>query len=124
MLIGLILAATAVWLAYETQSLLIGESAAEWIREAVDAALENSTGIVTVNEVATLHMGPSFILVTISVDFESNMNSDDVESCVAGMTRKIKAIDPSIRRVFIEAEKLSDHRREIADSLPGAAPRS
>lgn len=122
MVIGLILAATAVWLAYETQSLLIGESAAEWIREAVDAAIENSAGILTVNEVATLHMGPNFILVTISVDFESNMNSDDVESCVTGLTREIKAIDSSVRRVFIEAEKLSDHRREMAASLPGAAP--
>ncbi len=119
MVIGLILAATAVWLAYETQSLLIGESAAEWIREAVDAAIGNSAGIVTVNEVATLHMGPNFILVTISVDFASAMSSDDVESCVAGLTREIKAIDPSVRRVFVEAEKFFDHRREIADSLPG-----
>ena len=37
MIIGLILAATAVWLAYETQSLLIGESAAEWLVEKVNA---------------------------------------------------------------------------------------
>lgn len=124
MMIGLILAATAIWLAYETQSLLIGESAADWLVAEVNATIANTVGIETVNEVATLHMGPNFILVTISVDFASTMNSDDVESCVARLTREIKAIDPTIRRVFIEAEKLSDHRREIDESMPGAVPGS
>lgn len=124
MVIGLILAATAVWLAYETQSLLIGESAADWLVAEVNAKMADTVGIETVNEVATLHMGPNFILVTISVDFASTMNSDDVESCVARLTREIKAIDPTIRRVFIEAEKLSDHRREIDESVPGAVPGS
>ncbi|UCG71907.1 MAG: cation transporter [Chromatiales bacterium] len=124
MLIGLILAATAVWLAYETQSLLIGESAADWLVGKVNATLAGTTGIETVNEVATLHMGPNFILVTISVDFSPSMNSDDVETCVSELTREIKAIDPSIRRVFIEAEKIADHLREIADSLPGTAQES
>ena len=41
-IIGIILAGTAVWLAYETKSLLIGESAnphvIEWIRRIADGA--------------------------------------------------------------------------------------
>ena len=116
LLIGLILAGTAVWLAYETQALLIGESAASWIVDDIRRLLSRSEGITTVNEVATLHMGPEFILVTISVDFADELGSSDVETLVAQLTRKIKAIDPSVKRVFIEAERRADHRRELAEA--------
>ncbi len=117
LLIGIILALTAVWLAYETQSLLIGESASSWIVDDIRQALTRSEVITSINEVASLHMGPNFILVTISVDFAENLSASDVEAEVSALTRAIKAIDPDVRRVFIEAEKPGDHQREVAESL-------
>jgi hypothetical protein len=36
---------------------------------------------------------------------------------VARLTQEIKAIDPSVRRVFIEAERRDDHRREMNQSV-------
>jgi cation diffusion facilitator family transporter len=111
--IGLILAGTAIWLAYETQGLLIGESAAAWIVARIRRVLHEDATVKTINEVATLHMGPEFVLVTASVDFATDLSANEVESCVARLTREIKAIDPSIRRVFIEAERREDHRREM-----------
>jgi cation diffusion facilitator family transporter len=119
MVIGLILAATAVWLAYETKSLLIGESAADWIVERVRQTLAAAEAIDTVNEVATLHMGPEFILITISVDFSSALSADEVEDSIAQLSQAIKSIDPGIKRVFIEAETLTIYRREVRESLPG-----
>lgn len=116
-IIGLILAATAIWLAYETQGLLIGESAAAWIVARIRHVLEENAGVKTINEVATLHMGPEFILVTASVDFATGLNADEVESCVSRLTQEIKAIDPSVRRVFIEAERREDHRREMNQAI-------
>ncbi len=116
-IIGLVLGLTAVWLAYETQSLLIGESAANWIDADIRRVLEGHDGVTTINEVATLHMGPNFILVTISVDFATDMTADDVEGKVAELTQAIKRIDESVKRVFIEAEKPTDHRREVTESL-------
>ncbi len=115
--IGVILGLTAFWLAYETQSLLIGESAASWIDQDIRRVLDGQEGITTVNEVATLHMGPEFILVTASVDFANHMTADDVEAKVAELTRAIKDIDTSVKRVFIEAEKPRDHLQEVAESL-------
>jgi cation diffusion facilitator family transporter len=120
MMIGVILAITAVWLAFETQSLLIGESAASWIVAGIRSELGRSAEIKTINEVATVHMGPEFILVTISVDFAEDMGADQVEACVAQLTRRIKAIDPAVRRVFIEAERRVDHQREIDASITRA----
>jgi divalent metal cation (Fe/Co/Zn/Cd) transporter len=101
---------------------LIGESAASWVAERIRSELGRSGEIKTINEVATLHMGPEFILVTISVDFAEDMNADQVEACVAQLTRRIKAIDPTLRRVFIEAERRVDHQRELDAS--GAQPGS
>ena len=116
-IIGFILAGTAIWLAYETQGLLIGESAAGWIVARIRRVLHEDKGVKTVNEVATLHMGPEFVLVTASVDFATSLSADEVESCVARLTQEIKAIDASIRRVFIEAERRADHQREMKQSV-------
>jgi cation diffusion facilitator family transporter len=114
--IGIILGLTAIWLAYETQGLLIGESAASWISTEIRQILLANDAVKVVNEVATLHMGPAFILVTISADFADQLDVNQLESQVARLTSDIKNIDPSVRRVFIEAERWSDHRREVSDA--------
>ena len=122
--IGLILAGTAFWLAYETKSLLIGEAASSWLVEDIRDLLGAQSDIKTVNEVATLHMGPDFVLAAISVDFADDMSADDLENRVTELTGLIKQIDPSLRRVFIEAERRIDHgKARVADML-AHAPRT
>ncbi|MEQ8766975.1 MAG: cation diffusion facilitator family transporter [Planctomycetota bacterium] len=102
--IGLILAATAIWLAVETKSLLIGESAEPRVVKSVRAIADSTDLVERVNEVLTLHMGPEFILVTMSVDFVDTMKAKDIESTITGLDRRIKKEHPDIKRVFIEAE--------------------
>lgn len=103
--IGLILGTTATWLAYETKGLLIGESADPRTLEEVKEMLSSFQGIKSVNETLTLHMGPNFILLNISVDFKDNLSSQDVEDTTAALTREIKDRFPLIKRVFVESEK-------------------
>jgi divalent metal cation (Fe/Co/Zn/Cd) transporter len=57
-----------------------------------------------VNEVLTLHMGPDFILVTLSVDFEDTQPASDVERVIRELDAKIKKAFPRVKRVFIEGE--------------------
>ena len=104
-IIGFILVGTSMWLAYETKSLLIGESASQSTVRGVREILKAETTIQHVNEVLTMHMGPDFILVNISVDFSDDRTADEVESVVADIDRKIKQAYPAIKRIFIEAEK-------------------
>ncbi|MEJ2088136.1 MAG: cation diffusion facilitator family transporter [Gammaproteobacteria bacterium] len=108
--IGLILALTAAWLAYESKGLLIGESASPEIVAAIAKIPEADDRVLTINEVSTLHMGPSHVIVTLSVDFVDGIDSSEVERAVTQLNRAIKAIDPTIRRVFIEAERKRDHQ--------------
>ena len=85
--IGLILAATAAWLAYEAKGLLIGESAAPETVAAIHALVNADDRVLSVNELITLHMGPSDIIVTLSVDFVDGIDSSVVEGAVTELNR-------------------------------------
>ena len=67
--IGLILGGTAIWLAYETKGLLIGESANVGVVADIRSIVTNYPQVKHLNEVLTLHMGPNYILVNMSIDF-------------------------------------------------------
>jgi len=107
-IIGLILLGTSIWLAYETKGLLIGESANQSVIRGIRDALRGRPNIQHVNEVLTMHMGPDFILVNISVDFKDSISAQLVEADIAEVDRSIKQKFPEIKRVFIEAEKRSN----------------
>ncbi len=104
-IIGLILVGTSIWLAYETKSLLIGESANNSTIKGIRKILGATACIEHVNEVLTMHMGPDFILVNISVDFVDSKTADEIESVIAVIDTTIKQQYPQIKRIFIEAEK-------------------
>jgi len=104
-IIGLILIGTAVWLAYETKGLLIGESANKPVVKSIRAILQANENIRSVNEVLTMHMGPDYILANISVGFDAKLGASEIESCVAGVDQQIKNTHPLVKRIFIEAER-------------------
>ncbi|WP_126454680.1 cation diffusion facilitator family transporter [Sulfuriflexus mobilis] len=103
-IIGLILGGTAIWLAYETKSLLIGESAKPEVIKGIRQLLSQHEEIEHINEVLTLHMGPEYILVTLSVDFNNAIKMGQLEALIKTITSQIKQDWPRVKRVFIEAE--------------------
>jgi cation diffusion facilitator family transporter len=103
-IIGLILAGTAILLASETKSMLIGESANKEVVQGIREIACSCKEIKKVNEVLTMHMGPDFILVNISVDFVDPIMATEVEVTVAVLDRAIKRAYPQVQRIFIEVE--------------------
>ena len=103
-LIGLILGATAIWLAYEIKGLLVGESALPHVVEEIRRLAGEHSQIEHVNEILTLHMGPEFVLVNLSVKFKDSISAKDVERTVQKLTDRIKKTHPLVKRVFIEGE--------------------
>ena len=117
--IGVILGLTAIWLAVETKGLLIGEGANRHVVAKIRAALAYDRDIEHINEIATLHMGPAYIVVTLSADFRDDMNSQALERSVSRLDREIKSLDPRSKRVFIEAQAVAAHADSVAeDSAP------
>ena len=104
-IIGFILLGTSMWLAWETKGLLIGESANKATIQGIRILLNANPIVEHVNEVLTMHMGPDFILVNISVDFVDHSSADDIEQAVAEFDDCIKSQFPQIKRIFIEPEK-------------------
>lgn len=105
--IGLILGGTATWLAYETKGLLIGESARTDVIDDVERMVDSYKSITKVNEVLTLHMGPDYILLTISVNFKDELRVGEIEASIDQISTQIKEKYPRINRIFIEAEQLA-----------------
>ena len=105
--IGLILAMTALWLAVETKGLLIGERANPLVVDGIRGIVDDHPGVQTVHEVLTMHVGPDFVLVNISVEFEDENRVDDIEKTIHIIDTKIKAQFPTVKRVFVEAEAMS-----------------
>ena len=54
-------------------------------------------------------MGPDYILVNLSVDFEDSMTLEEVEDTISSFDQKIKELYPQVKRIFIEAEKIKSY---------------
>lgn len=104
-IIGLILGATAVWLAHETKGLLVGESANREVVDGIRDIAKSFEDIEDVNEILTLHMGPEYILVNLSVNFADHLSADDVEDAICMLTAEVKRAFPRVKRIFVEPEE-------------------
>lgn len=102
--IGLILAMVAILLAIETKGLLIGESASKHVVDGIRDVLRQTRGVDKVNEVLTMHMGPDYILVNLSVEFSDHIKTGQMEVMISQLDREIKTKYKHVKRVFIEAE--------------------
>ncbi len=101
--IGCILAVAAIWLAYETKSLLIGESANKEVVQSIRVMAASCEEIEHVNDVLTMHMGPDFILVNLSVDFDNQIDAGRVEQVIALLSDKIKSEFAQVKKIYVEA---------------------
>ena len=111
-IISIILAVTAGFLAFECKGLLTGEGAREEVVKGINQIIDESQGIKHVNEVLTLHLGPQDVLLNVSLDFEDDLSSGEVEEAISALESRIKEMFPEIRRVFIEAQGWGAHRKE------------
>lgn len=102
--IGVVLGVTAVLLGREVKGLLIGESANRPIVDGIRALALSLPEIDAINETLTMHVGPEFILVNISVAFRNELNAGQIAAAVARLDRQIKERFPNVKRVFIEVE--------------------
>jgi cation diffusion facilitator family transporter len=105
-IIGAILGCTAIWLAYETKGLLIGERARPEVVDGIRQMAESMDIVERVNEVLTLHMGPDYVLVTLSLEFADALTTEPLEKSIESLDRRVKEAFPEVKKVFVEAESM------------------
>lgn len=126
--VGVILAVTAAFLAWESQSLLTGEAASHDTRIGINRIARAEPGIAGLNQALTMHFGPNDVFVALSLDFVDTLSAKQVEETVTRLEQAIKAEHPDVTRIFIEAQNfdadrrgrklVEDKRRERAKDAP------
>lgn len=90
--VGLILAFASVFLIVECRSLTMNEALDDDAVEAIIELAEAHPRITKVCEIKTTHMGPSNVLVCMSVDFADGISASAVESSVGRIRDGIESI--------------------------------
>jgi len=93
---------------------LIGEAASPRIVRGVNEIVSETGGIRRINELLTLHLGPTDVLLTLSLDFTDTLSAGDVEETISSIERRVKQAYPEVTRVFIEAQSWRAHQRDRA----------
>lgn len=102
--IGVVLAAVACVLSYETHSLLIGESAPSEDEASVRAIVSATPHIRGIGEVLTMHIGPQDVILALKVAFDPDLSVQVVEEKINELERSIRATLPQMTKIFIEPD--------------------
>jgi cation diffusion facilitator family transporter len=104
-LIGLVLMTVAMFLIWESRTLLVGESADAEQLSRVRAILASEPDVERVGELLTMQLGPDQVLLTVAVQLQNRPGVREVESIIKRIEQHIRSEEPSIARIFIEPEK-------------------
>jgi cation diffusion facilitator family transporter len=100
--IGVVLAAVAILLAYESRGLLIGESAIKSVVRHIRACAEETAGLAHVNRVLTMQLGPKKVLVALDAAFDPDLSAVGVRRTAETLERTIRRAHPEVAHVFID----------------------
>lgn len=118
--IGLLLAATAAFLARETKGLLIGEPARPELQASVLGLARADPAVQRANGVITVHLGPQQIVAALSLEFEDRLTAPEIEACVARIEGRIRGSHPEITALFVKPQTAAAwerRRRQIEGAV-------
>ena len=102
--IGIILATTALLVARESKSLLIGERADTTLSNAILAIAGKEPGVTGANGLITVQLAPDQILVALSLKFAEDMRTGQIEAQVIAVEKKVRAAFPQVVALFIKPQ--------------------
>ena len=105
--IGAILASVAVFLAYETKGLLIGEGVDPRTLQSIRAIAAADDAVQQVRKSLTMHFGPHEVLLALDVEFKPQLSAKEVADAINRVEAAIRAQHPEIKHIFIEAKALA-----------------
>jgi cation diffusion facilitator family transporter len=100
-LIGCVLAVTAVLLARETKGLLLGEAARPELRRGLERIALSQPGVDKAQTQLTVHMAPHQVVGIINVDFAEGLSSTQVEDTAAAIEARALESWPEMVAVFV-----------------------
>ncbi|HZT19707.1 MAG TPA: cation diffusion facilitator family transporter [Dongiaceae bacterium] len=114
--IGLVLAATAVFLGRETKSLLIGEPASAALQAAILKIAEQDPALQRANGVLTVHLSPDHVVAALSAEFRDEATAPEIEASVQRIEAALGKSYPEVRTLFVKPQSAGrwlDLRRRL-----------
>lgn len=105
-IIGIILSGVAIFLAYESKSLLIGETADPVTTKGIQRLVSDHPAIEIVQYPLTMQLSPDQILLNLTVSFQNGLETSEVVEVIDELENQIRKKYPNIKHIFIEAEGL------------------
>jgi divalent metal cation (Fe/Co/Zn/Cd) transporter len=103
-LIGLLLAAIAIFLGRESGALLIGERTNRARIRRVKEIITADPSVERVGDLLTMQLGPNQVLLTVNIQFQRRIDLQQLESAIERIENRVRQREPMIERIFIEAE--------------------
>jgi cation diffusion facilitator family transporter len=107
--IGVMLMVFALFLAFETRMLLVGESVTSYRRKKILKIVRSFEEVVEILSLKTMHLSSDEVLVALEIDYRDDMVVGDLEKINLDIEAKIKEIIP-YAKVYLEAQKKPPHR--------------
>lgn len=101
-LIGIMLGLVAALLARETKGLLIGEAANVTTRDSIMTIVAQTEGVIKAHDIYSVHIAPEEIVVALTVEFDDQLRTPQIETAIEQLERKIQAMHPSVTAVFLK----------------------
>jgi cation diffusion facilitator family transporter len=102
-IIGVLLMGFALFLAFETQKLLVGESVTPYKRTRILDAVQCFKEINKIISLRTMHLSSDEVLITLEINYRDGLIVDEIEVLNDRIEAKIKEILPNAK-VYLEAE--------------------
>lgn len=120
--VGLVLTVMALFLAYETKGLLIGEPASPWLEAAILKAAADEPVVKQINGLFTVHLGPDQVVAELSLEFKADSMSGEIEDAVERIEQALVSEYPEVAGLFVKPQSAEEwqrrHRRIEAASDP------
>jgi cation diffusion facilitator family transporter len=104
LLIGLLLASVALWLAVETKGLLLGERAAPELVADIERLAAADPVVASVGHALTMHMGPNEILLNLGIEWKQATTAEEIHESIHRIEDSITARYPEVTRIYLEVE--------------------
>jgi cation diffusion facilitator family transporter len=101
--IGVLLMVFALFLAYETKNLLVGEAVTPRKRRKILKAVSTFTEVEEVISLKTMHLGPDEVLVTLEINYKDDILVEELENLNDRIESKIREIIPRAK-IYLEAD--------------------
>ena len=102
--IGLVLAVLAVFLGRESGALLVGERTNRARIARLKEIICADPAVEEVGDLLTMQLGPEEVLLTVNIQFRRKLTLEQLESAIEQIEANIRREQPSVQRIFIEAE--------------------